>query len=131
MLRTELLGEASASAAGLSPIKTPPGALGAFGSENGVAGAGLRRYSHSASPPRNLFRFKSDAEALASLRVPPESPYALSPVGTDGTFGTGAGGHPRRAPRKIARSPFKVLDAPALCSVPMNDGNQVNECHKP
>ena len=113
LLRNELLGEASASATGLSPSKTPgPGGFGLYGSENGVAG--VRRYSHSASPPRNLFRFKTDAESLASLRVPQESPYALSPVGTDGPFGMGAGGHPRRAPRKIARSPFKVLDAPAL-----------------
>ena len=117
LLRNELLGEARASAAGLSPSKPPGfGNAGAFGSENGASAAAgaTRRYSHSASPPRNLFRFKTDANALASLRVPPESPYALSPVGTDGTFRMGAGGHPRRAPRKIARSPFKVLDAPAL-----------------
>jgi len=117
LLRNELLGEARASAAGLSPSK-PPGFVnaGAFGSENGAsAGAGAtRRYSHSASPPRNLFRFKTDAGSVASLRTPPESPYALSPVGTDVPFGTGAGGYHRRAPRKIARSPFKVLDAPAL-----------------
>jgi len=71
---------------------------------------GARQYSHS-SPSRNLFRFKSDG--ASGLGTPPESPYSLSPVGGDGPQGT-ALASPRRSPRKIARSPFKVLDAPAL-----------------
>ena len=65
----------------------------------------------SRSPSRNLFRFKSDG--ASGLGTPPESPYSLSPVGGDGPQGT-ALASPRRSPRKIARSPFKVLDAPAL-----------------
>ena len=41
-----------------------------------------------------------------------DSPYSLSPVGGDDALN---GRHPqRRSHRKIARSPFKVLDAPAL-----------------
>lgn len=105
LLRNELLGEARASAAGLSPSKPPGfGNAGAFGSENGASAAAgaTRRYSHSASPPRNLFRFKTDAGSVASLHTPPESPYALSPVGTDVPFGTGAGGYHRRAAQNRA-----------------------------
>jgi cell division cycle 20-like protein 1 (cofactor of APC complex) len=94
LLRTELLGDLSASAVGLSPVKTSPGM--------GMDGA--RQYSHS-SPSRNLFRFKSDG--VAGLGTPPESPFSLSPVGGDGPLGT-ALASPRRSPRKIARSPFKV-----------------------
>ncbi len=41
------------------------------------------------------------------------SPYSLSPIGRTGPLGTALAA-PRRTPRKIARSPFKVLDAPAL-----------------
>jgi len=41
------------------------------------------------------------------------SPYSLSPIGRTGPLGTALAA-PRRMPRKIARSPFKVLDAPAL-----------------
>ena len=42
-----------------------------------------------------------------------QSPYSLSPIGKTGPLGTTLHA-PRRTPRKIARSPFKVLDAPAL-----------------
>lgn len=80
-------------------MKTPPGLT--------ADAAHARRYSHCTSG-RNLFRFKSEgATALA------DSPFSLSPVGGDGPLGTNVSS-PRRAPRKIARSPFKVLDAPAL-----------------
>ncbi|KAJ7548117.1 hypothetical protein O6H91_08G118500 [Diphasiastrum complanatum] len=61
---------------------------------------------------RNLFRFKNDRRVV-SPNAMPESPYSLSPVGIDGAL-AGSGGSPRKAPRKIARSPYKVLDAPAL-----------------
>ena len=97
LLRTELLGDA-AVLVGVSPTKTS--------SRGQVA----RQYSHS-SPSRNLFRFKSDG--VAGLGTPLESPYSLSPLGGDGPLGT-ALATPRRSPRKIARSPFRVLDAPGL-----------------
>ena len=55
----------------------------------------------------------SGAGASGSGAGQPESPYSLSPVGADGPLGTTLAS-PRRSPRKIARSPFKVLDAPQL-----------------
>jgi len=99
LLRTELLGDAVAPG-GVSPTKTSPRG------EVGVA----RQYSHS-SPSRNLFRFKSDG--VTGLGTPLESPYSLSPVGGDAPLGT-VRATPRRSPRKIALSPFKMLTAPYL-----------------
>ncbi|GLJ40960.1 hypothetical protein SUGI_0847770 [Cryptomeria japonica] len=58
------------------------------------------------SPVRNLFRFRSDLSA-------PGSPYSESPVGSEGIFSPSVG-TPPKPPRKITRSPYKVLDAPAL-----------------
>lgn len=109
LLRSELLGESRSNATGLSPDKNNPTL-----DTGGVRFAGEnQKYSH-ASPARNLFRFKSDVGDRSSLGVPPESPYCLSPVGGDGGGDGGVNNASRRAPRKIARSPFKVLDAPAL-----------------
>lgn len=72
---------------------------------------------------RSLFRFKTGDAASPHGGPMAASPYAVSPVG----LGLGAGGalgedgglaaygnSPRRPQRKIARAPFKVLDAPAL-----------------
>lgn len=106
LLRTELLGDAAGSFLGTSPVKTSPGLEGA-----------ARQYSHS-SPSRNLFRFKTDG--VLGLGTPPESPYSLSPVGGDGPLGTSLAS-PRRSPRKIARSPFKVgRRALVYTSTPLN-----------
>ena len=78
------------------------------------AGA-TRRYSHSASPPRNLFRFKTDA-----MRSPSASGgrrrsrrRAVPRWARTSRSTTSAGGVRRRA-RATSGSPFKVLDAPAL-----------------
>eukprot|EP00899_Mesostigma_viride_P023215 jgi/Mesvir1/4078/Mv11443-RA.1 len=54
---------------------------------------------------KNMFRFVNDG----SVTSRPESPYATSPLGLNPGSLT-----PRATPRKISRSPFKVLDAPAL-----------------
>ena len=66
---------------------------------------------------RNLFRFKSDAASRLAF-APVGSPYSLSPVGGDASFESASTADalstPRKSPRKVARSPFKVLDAPAL-----------------
>lgn len=98
LLRSEMLGENGASILGASPVKSPPGIEGA------------RQYSHS-SPSKKLFRFKSDGVLSEGINAA-DSPYSLSPVGGDDALN---GRHPqRRSHRKIARSPFKVLDAPAL-----------------
>ena len=112
-MRDEFLGAASATAAGSSPNTKNPAvrAYGSFSSENETFS--IRRTSHIA-PPRNLFRFKLEKDGADPAGAPRrESPYSLSPVGGDGPYGAGDTAH-RRAPRKIARSPFKVLDAPAL-----------------
>eukprot|EP01018_Ginkgo_biloba_P012675 Gb_09588 [translate_table: standard] len=58
------------------------------------------------SPNKNVLRFKAE-------QCKPDSPYSISPIGTDGAL-SGIEGCPRKPARKIARSPFKVLDAPAL-----------------
>ncbi|CAM6105772.1 unnamed protein product [Calypogeia fissa] len=99
LLRTELFGPEAGS---LSPA-TPEKALS----------LSSRDPTRSPmSPTRNLFRFKTD-HRTGGLSSRPESPYSLSPVGVDGAL-TGVVTSPRKAPRKIARSPYKVLDAPAL-----------------
>eukprot|EP00246_Nothoceros_aenigmaticus_P015858 TRINITY_DN6858_c0_g1_i1.p1 TRINITY_DN6858_c0_g1~~TRINITY_DN6858_c0_g1_i1.p1 ORF type:complete len:526 (+),score=59.29 TRINITY_DN6858_c0_g1_i1:154-1731(+) len=66
---------------------------------------------HSPLSPRNLLRFRNDRQS--GTHVKPESPFSLSPVGLDSALG-GSITSPRKTPRKIARSPYKVLDAPAL-----------------
>jgi cell division cycle 20-like protein 1 (cofactor of APC complex) len=103
LLRSELLGDVSPPEAyGITPPPTP-------------SVARYQRASTSySSPGRNLFRFQSDGVFGPSTPHASESPYSLSPVGAgDGTLGMTLLA-PRRTPRKIARSPFKVLDAPAL-----------------
>lgn len=93
LLRTELFGPEAGS---LSPA-TPEKALSLT----------TRDPTRSPmSPTRNLFRFKTDHRA-GGLNSRPESPYSLSPVGVDGAL-TGVVTSPRKAPRKIARSPYKV-----------------------
>ena len=118
LLRAELLGDnnaaglASPPRTGLGASSTPPTSSFAPASASHAPIASSRRYSHASPPSRNLFRFKT-LRAAGGLGDRPDSPYSLSPVGGDGPLGTTATS-PRRAPRKIARSPFKVLDAPAL-----------------
>ena len=77
------------------------------------------------SPVKNVLRFSASADDATNLS---DSPFSLSAVGgaRDGdprhllnSFQERqqagfAGAQPRRTPRKIARTPFKVLDAPAL-----------------
>jgi cell division cycle 20-like protein 1 (cofactor of APC complex) len=98
LLRSELFGTEASSPA------TPDKALGL------AARDPIR--SPISPTNRNLFRFKSDVQARGSISRP-ESPYSLSPVGLDANLNS-ATISPRKVPRKIARSPYKVLDAPAL-----------------
>lgn len=100
LLRTELFGP---NAGTLSPA-TPEKA----------AGYGCRDSKNSPmSPNRNIFRFKAGGGSNSR----PESPYALSPVGTDGDL-CGAVCSPPKVPRKIAKSPYKVTK---LCDLGLND----------
>ncbi|KAK9835660.1 hypothetical protein WJX74_005241 [Apatococcus lobatus] len=100
LLRSELLGCAS-------PLGSPERP-----SASAASSADVLR-SPSSSPARKMFRFKSgDAESPRGGPAP-DSPYSLSPVSRDHHIGASLLS-PKRATRKIARSPFKVLDAPAL-----------------
>ncbi|XP_031276917.1 protein FIZZY-RELATED 2-like [Pistacia vera] len=58
-------------------------------------------------PPlgRNIFRFKSETR---------RSMHSLSPFGFDDDVASGVSQSPVKAPRKVPRSPYKILDAPAL-----------------
>lgn len=56
-----------------------------------------------ASRSPNLLKFRSEALSLSS------SPFSVSPFTEEAGSGL-----PKRAPRRVPRSPFKVLDAPAL-----------------
>ena len=135
LLRAELLGGGSAGSSGafggggsLAGLGSPDRQL-SFGSTGGNgAGGDLLGLS---SPGRsgggggpggsgggfgfggNLFRYMSGGEIGGTAGPPAGSPYAVSPVGEEGPLGACLAS-PRRPPRKIARSPFKVLDAPAL-----------------
>eukprot|EP00898_Chlorokybus_atmophyticus_P004129 jgi/Chlat1/4717/Chrsp30S08926 len=98
LLRTELLG-LDARSPGLERASSTPA---------GTSSALLDAARSPLGPARNLFRFQSDP---CSNKI--ESPFLLSPVNTESPLGVNYSS-PRRSMRKIARSPFKVLDAPAL-----------------
>lgn len=112
LLRSELFGDVCPPEAyGVTPPATPLSAR--FQPRTPSRGDGGSGYS-CASPGRNLFRFRDDGSYGFAIDRG-ESPYALNPVGDGhGPLGMTLVSPRRRAPRKIARSPFKVLDAPAL-----------------
>ncbi|XP_062029776.1 B-type cell cycle switch protein ccs52A-like [Rosa rugosa] len=56
-------------------------------------------------PNQNIFRFKSETR---------RSMHSLLPFGFDDDVVTGVHHSPVKTPRKVPRSPYKVLDAPAL-----------------
>ncbi|GMI79838.1 FIZZY-related 3, cell cycle switch protein 52 B [Hibiscus trionum] len=58
------------------------------------------------SPNRNLLRFKTEHSA-------PSSPYSPSLLGQDSGFSSEAS-TPPKPPRKVPKTPHKVLDAPSL-----------------
>eukprot|EP00873_Tetraselmis_striata_P009134 jgi/Tetstr1/429398/TSEL_019310.t1 len=92
--------------------------LGARGAElpgsPGKAGtSGVEGPRSPSSPAKKLLRFKSGGHPNAAAGEPTPSPYSRSPIGLDATH-SAAVGSPRRTVRKIARAPFKVLDAPCL-----------------
>ncbi|KAH7447391.1 hypothetical protein KP509_01G104700 [Ceratopteris richardii] len=98
LLRTELFG---VEAGPLSP-STPEKSMSSVSRD-------LHMKSTPLSPSKNMFKFMTTAGSTPK----PESPYSLSPVGVDGALSTTVTS-PRKTPRKIPRSPYKVLDAPAL-----------------
>nr|XP_043629443.1 protein FIZZY-RELATED 2-like [Erigeron canadensis] len=86
LLRTALFG----SDLGFAPPSTPDKKCG---------------FPVSNSVNRNIFRFKTETR---------QSMHSLFPLGFDDHFIPGVSQTPVKAPRKVPRSPYKVLDAPAL-----------------
>ncbi|XP_054825177.1 protein FIZZY-RELATED 1-like [Prosopis cineraria] len=64
-----------------------------------------KRSSLMNPPNRNIFRYKTETR---------QSMHSLSPFMFDDDVVPGANPCPVKAPRKVPRSPYKVLDAPAL-----------------
>lgn len=93
----------SSAAAAVASVTTP----GSAGSGASSVSAGSRPPSNTGSTGRRTFRFKA-AASPAAVR---ESPYSLSLVDDSAK---GLVRAPRSAPRKIAKAPYKVLDAPTL-----------------
>ena len=112
LLRSELFGDVSPPEAyGVTPPASPTSSR--YRARRVVVSP-IDGSSYSrASPGRNLFRFRDDG-VLASTATT-TSPYELNPAGgVDGPLGMTLSSPRRRVPRKIPRSPYKVLDAPAL-----------------
>ncbi len=87
LLRSELLGFES-------PSRTPP------------SGSAVYSKKSDQSKERNLFRFKAPRQTALDLK----KSFSMSPIGP-----TSVGlSSPRKIKRKMAKVPFKVLDAPAL-----------------
>jgi cell division cycle 20-like protein 1 (cofactor of APC complex) len=129
LLRSGLLGDASPPEAyGVTPPSTPltttnpsttmnPSTTTTSTTPSTASPSPFVVSTSYSSPGKNLFRFRADG----SFGVARESPFTLSPVASllenQPLYAGGGGGvfaQRRRAPRKIPRSPFKVLDAPAL-----------------
>mmetsp|Transcript_8912 Transcript_8912/g.17581 ORF Transcript_8912/g.17581 Transcript_8912/m.17581 type:complete len:545 (-) Transcript_8912:244-1878(-) len=113
LLRSELLGlESSPQRKGASPStnvgnSSSPGNGSDAKDSPEQRGASGGRVAHS-SPGRNLFRFKAPRQTALDLK----KSFSLSPG--IGPNSPGLMSSPRKAKRKIPKTPFKVLDAPAL-----------------
>ena len=95
------------------PLTAGPRGSGAGADLLGFTSPGRSGLGGSGSFGGNLFRYMSGGDIGGTAGPPAGSPYAMSPVGDEGPLGACLAS-PRRPPRKIARTPFKVLDAPAL-----------------
>ncbi|KAK3010525.1 hypothetical protein RJ639_011338 [Escallonia herrerae] len=89
LLRTALFGPDSGVVPPATPDKLP-----------GING----RSSRVSPPTRNIFRYQTQTR---------QSLHSLTPFGSDDQL-PGVSHSPIKAPRKVPRSPYKVLDAPAL-----------------
>jgi len=112
LLRSELLGmDASPQRQTASP-RTSLGSAGSPGTAAEMKDSPDRYGSPGgrgslASPNRNLFRFKAPRQTALDLK----KSFSMSPIGPTSQ---GLLSSPRKAKRKISKTPFKVLDAPAL-----------------
>ncbi|GAB4820048.1 hypothetical protein N2152v2_007094 [Parachlorella kessleri] len=99
LLRSELLGCPSGAR---SPEKG-----------SGAGGSSIHPGSPTKSPARKLFRYIAGDADTPTAGLPTQSPYARALIGDDSPIAPSLAS-PKRIPRKIPRSPFKVLDAPSL-----------------
>ncbi|GBG26399.1 Guanine nucleotide-binding protein subunit beta-1 [Hondaea fermentalgiana] len=113
LLRSELLGlEASPQRKVGSPSasvvsSSPGGGAEVKDSPEQRSGPGSGGRGMHASPGRNLFRFKAPRQTALDLK----KSFNMSPIGPNSPNLMSS---PRKAKRKIPKTPFKVLDAPAL-----------------
>ncbi|PKA60160.1 Protein FIZZY-like 2 [Apostasia shenzhenica] len=96
LLRTVLFGPDHGVVPPATPERSWAGRPGSSSSPSSVSSASF------SSPSRNIFRFKAEVPR-----------YSLSSVGFDDALPGVVPSQPKAA-RKIQRSPYKVLDAPAL-----------------
>lgn len=116
LLKAELLG--------CPPPGSPDKASGASGSQNPHSTGGGGASSPTKTPvsggsgagysSRKMFRYIAGDAATPLGGLPTISPYARGVIGGEDTTIASSLASPTRIPRKIPRSPFKVLDAPAL-----------------
>mmetsp|Transcript_13362 Transcript_13362/g.24735 ORF Transcript_13362/g.24735 Transcript_13362/m.24735 type:complete len:535 (+) Transcript_13362:457-2061(+) len=114
LLRSELLGCDASAARGGGVVQNYPGTgsprmasprTSVEAKESKDPGGGAKHISMS--PARNLFRFKAPRQTALDLK----KSFSLSPIGAASQSLLSS---PRKSKRKIAKVPFKVLDAPAL-----------------
>ena len=77
------------------------------GREGSVSVAGAWSASSGVGSGRNVFRYMDDVRQSTSGLSSLQSPLSLAPIGVDASLSQCPSG-PRKTPRKIARSPFKV-----------------------
>lgn len=105
LLKSELLGMELSPMRGVDPASGTMHSSGGLGGERGHSFSCGRGGGKAA---RNLFRFKAPRQHHVDNS---KRGYSLSPLGSASERLLSS---PRKAKRKIAKVPFKVLDAPAL-----------------
>ncbi|XP_020094563.1 protein FIZZY-RELATED 1-like [Ananas comosus] len=98
LLRSVLFGPDGAAAAAPDTPDRSSALDGRVASSYGSSSSSSSPFS---TPSRNIFRFKSEVPRVSSRALFEDSFHGALPT-------------PPKGPRKVPRSPFKVLDAPAL-----------------
>ncbi|KAL3523837.1 hypothetical protein ACH5RR_016671 [Cinchona calisaya] len=78
-----------------------------FGTDFGCFSSSPAGKGSPMSPNKNMLRFKTE-------HCGPNSPYSPSVLGQDSGLSAEASSTPPKRPRKVPKTPHKVLDAPAL-----------------
>ncbi|GKA95220.1 protein FIZZY-related 3 [Tanacetum coccineum] len=87
--------------------------FGSFGNAGGTKGGSGSAGSPCGSPNRNILRFKTDNSGFGFSGSGLSSPYSGSILGMDNSVGL-ENVTPPKPPRKVPKTPHKVLDAPSL-----------------